>query len=149
LLRAMGWRFGKSIGWARIAALGLVLGCSRPRVLDPVPVQIIRNLTFDFYHQMKPRAPAPFPVAILDIDDPSIAEIGQWPWPRNRIADLVTRATADGAVAIAFDIVFAEPDRLSPPQIAPTTRTSRDFRARSRRCPTTTRRWPKPSPPRG
>ena len=114
----MGWRFGGSFGWARIAALGLVAGLLALRVIDPVPMQIVRNLTFDFYHQLEPRTPDRFPVAILDIDDPSIAEIGQWPWPRNRIADLVERATADGAVAIAFDIVFAEPDRLSPPQIA-------------------------------
>jgi adenylate cyclase len=114
----MGWRFGRSIGWARIVALGLVLALLALRVADPVPVQIVRNLTFDFYHQVKPRAPEPFPVAILDVDDPSIAEIGQWPWPRTRFAELVERATADGAVAIAFDIIFAEPDRLSPPQIA-------------------------------
>jgi adenylate cyclase len=114
----MGWRFGRSIGWARIAALGLVAALLALRVIDPVPVQIVRNLTFDFYHQLKPRAPATFPVAILDVDDPSIAEIGQWPWPRTRFAELVERATADGAVAIAFDIIFAEPDRLSPPQIA-------------------------------
>jgi adenylate cyclase len=118
LLRGMGWRLGRSVGWARIAALGLVAGLLALRILDPVPVQIVRNLTFDAYHQVTPRTPGRFPVAILDIDDPSIAEIGQWPWPRNRIADLVGRATADGAVAIAFDIVFAEPDRLSPPQIA-------------------------------
>ncbi len=114
----MAWRFDRQIGWARIAALGLVAGLLALRAVDPVPVQIVRNLTFDAYQQIKPRDPVPLPVAILDIDDPSIAEIGQWPWPRNRIAELVDRATADGAAAIAFDIVFAEPDRLSPAQIA-------------------------------
>ncbi len=114
----MGWRLGRSFGWARIVALGLVVALLALRIADPVPVQVVRNLTFDVYQQMKPRAPAPFPVAILDVDDPSIAEIGQWPWPRTRFAELVDRATADGAVAIAFDIVFAEPDRLSPPRIA-------------------------------
>jgi adenylate cyclase len=118
LLRGMAGRFGRQIDWTRIAALGLLAGMLALRVLDPVPVQIVRNLTFDAYQQIAPRAPGSFPVAILDIDDPSIAEIGQWPWPRNRIAEMVERATADGAVAIAFDIVFAEPDRLSPPQIA-------------------------------
>jgi adenylate cyclase len=114
----MGWRFGRSVGWARIVALGLVAALLALRVADPVPVQVVRNLTFDFYQQLKPREVAPFPVAIIDVDDPSIAEIGQWPWPRTRFADLVDRATADGAVAIAFDIIFAEPDRLSPPRVA-------------------------------
>jgi adenylate cyclase len=117
-LRGMMWRFGRAIGWARIVALGLVVALLALRVADPLPVQTLRNLTFDSYHQMKPRTPERFPVAIIDVDDPSIAEIGQWPWPRKRFAELVERATADGAVAIAFDIVFAEPDRLSPPQIA-------------------------------
>src|SRR5262249_27284914 len=37
-----------------------------------------------------------------------------WPWPRTIVADLVTRLTELGAVAIAFDIIFAEPDRMSP-----------------------------------
>ena len=57
------------------------------------------------------------PVAILDIDDASIEELGQWPWPRTRIAEMVTLAMQDGAVVVGFDIVFSEPDRLSPPQI--------------------------------
>ena len=117
-MRPMRWRFGRSIGWARVAALALLLALLALRVADPVAVQTVRNLTFDAYHQLNPRTPEPFPVAILDVDDPSIAEIGQWPWPRTRLAELVDRATADGAVAIAFDIVFAEPDRLSPPRIA-------------------------------
>ena len=38
---------------------------------------------------------------------------GQWPWPRTRLADLVNRLRDLGAAAIAFDFVFAEPDRAS------------------------------------
>jgi CHASE2 domain-containing sensor protein len=51
---------------------------------------------------------------IIDIDEDSLSSYGQWPWPRTRIAELVTRLTELGALAIAFDIIFAEPDRLSP-----------------------------------
>jgi adenylate cyclase len=43
-----------------------------------------------------------------------LKEIGQWPWPRTTVADLVTKITELGAVAIGFDIIFAEPDRMSP-----------------------------------
>lgn len=78
----------------------------------------IRNSTFDIYQRIHPRPATPAPVAIIDIDDPSIEEIGQWPWPRTRFAEMIDKAKADGAVAVAFDIVFAEPDRLSPPAIA-------------------------------
>ena len=54
------------------------------------------------------------PVVIVDIDEQSLRKLGQWPWPRTRVADLITRLTKLGALVIAFDVVFAEPDRLSP-----------------------------------
>lgn len=109
--------FSKWVGWVRIVAFfGLICGIII-RIGDPQPVETLRNATFDFYHQSKPREYTPLPVAILDVDDRSIEELGQWPWPRTRVAEMVDKATADGAVAIAFDIVFAEPDRLSPAQI--------------------------------
>ena len=109
--------FSKWIGWVRVVAfIGLICGIII-RIGDPYLVATLRNATFDFYHQSKPRDYTPLPVAILDIDDRSIEELGQWPWPRTRVAELVDKTTADGAVAIAFDIVFAEPDRLSPAQI--------------------------------
>ncbi len=110
--------FGRWIGWVRVVAfLGVLFGLVI-RVGDPVPVEALRNAAFDFYQQIKPREAVPVPVAILDIDDRSLEELGQWPWPRNRVAEMVRAATAAGAVAIAFDVVFAEPDRLSPAQIA-------------------------------
>jgi adenylate cyclase len=52
-------------------------------------------------------------VAIVDIDERSIARVGQWPWRREVIAKLVARLRELGASVIAFDIVFAEPDRYS------------------------------------
>ena len=51
---------------------------------------------------------------IVDIDEESLKEIGQWPWPRTVLADLVDKLAANGAAAIGFDIVFPEPDRMSP-----------------------------------
>ena len=55
---------------------------------------------------------------IVDIDERSLAEIGQWPWPRTTVARLVDRLSQMGAVVIGFDIVFSEPDRMSPGLIA-------------------------------
>ncbi|MGC3936885.1 CHASE2 domain-containing protein [Roseobacter sp. EG26] len=110
--------FTKWIGWVRVIAFfGLLFGLII-RIGDPQPLETLRNASFDFYHQSKPRELTQLPVAIIDVDDTSIEEIGQWPWPRTRVADMVQLATAQGAVAIAFDIVFSEPDRLSPAQIA-------------------------------
>jgi adenylate cyclase len=52
-------------------------------------------------------------VAIVAIDEKSLKEIGRWPWPRTVLADLVTTLKGYGAKAIAFDVVFSEPDVAS------------------------------------
>jgi adenylate cyclase len=50
-------------------------------------------------------------VAIVDVDEASLSAIGRWPWPRSKIADLITRLTDEQqAAAVGFDMVFAEPD---------------------------------------
>ena len=105
-------------GAARLLGLALLLGLLMGRVADPQIVSNLRHSAFDLYQQLSPREVDPQPVSIVDIDDPSLEEFGQWPWPRTRMADLVERITQAGAVAMAFDIVFSEPDRLSPDKIA-------------------------------
>ena len=113
------WRwFRRNIGLTRVVALSLVAFALFVRAADPIPLQVIRNLVFDGFQQIKPRDYSPMPVSIVDVDDRSIAEIGQWPWPRTRFAEIVDRVTADGPIVLGFDIVFSEPDRLSPEQIA-------------------------------
>lgn len=52
-------------------------------------------------------------VVIVDIDEKSLKNIGQWPWPRDVVARLVRSAHESGAKVIGFDIVFAEKDRTS------------------------------------
>ena len=87
------------------------------RAWDPLPLQVLRSLAFDTYQRLSPRAYDPqTPVKIIDIDDESLARIGQWPWPRTYLADLIERLAQAGAAAIVFDQVFAEPDRSSPEQ---------------------------------
>ena len=103
---------------SRIVGLALLGALIALRILDPVIVTNIRNQAFDLYQRIKPREISKLPVSIIDIYDASLAQIGQWPWPRSTIADLLTKATQGGTVAIALDIVFSEKDRLSPKNIA-------------------------------
>ena len=84
------------------------------RVGNPGPLEELRLRAFDLFQIIKPRVATQRPVVIVDIDEDSLRKFGQFPWPRTLIADMVTRLTQLGAAAIAFDIVFAEPDRLSP-----------------------------------
>ena len=76
-----------------------------------------RRSVFDYYQRLEPRPCQNAPVRIVDIDDASLARVGQWPWPRSAIAAMVSRLSAAGAAAIVFDIIFAEPDRTSPSQV--------------------------------
>lgn len=99
-------------GWlVPILATGLALVAF---LLDPLPLQVLRNTVFDQYQRWAPRAYQPAPVRIIDIDDASLARLGQWPWPRTRLAELTQRLQDAGAAAITFDVIFAEPDRTSP-----------------------------------
>src|SRR6185436_5205213 len=52
------------------------------------------------------------------IDEQALARFGQWPWPRTRTAELIERIAEAGAASIGLDLIFAEPDRLSPDRIA-------------------------------
>jgi adenylate cyclase len=84
------------------------------RLGDPLPVAAIRDMGFDFYQRVLPRAGADSPVRVIDIDDASLARLGQWPWPRSMLATVTGRLTELGAASIGFDVLFPEPDRLGP-----------------------------------
>ena len=83
-------------------------------ILNPLQIfSSLQNYSFDTFQRILPREIYPEdPVVIIDIDDRSLAEIGQWPWSRNQLANLTNQAYA--AAALGFDIVFAEPDRTNP-----------------------------------
>jgi adenylate cyclase len=91
------------------------------RVWDPAPVAKLRLSIFDQYLDLAPRVADPsYPVRIVDIDEASLQSLGQWPWPRTRLAEIVSRLNAAGVKAIAFDLILAEADRLSPEAMAAT-----------------------------
>jgi adenylate cyclase len=107
-------RWARTFGLTRTICVLLLLALVPLRIVDPPPLEELRLRTFDFYESLRPRQTVARPVTIVDIDETSLKEIGQWPWPRTIVADLVTLLTQLGAVAIAFDVIFAEPDRMSP-----------------------------------
>jgi adenylate cyclase len=116
--------FARRFGYARLACLALLIAFAGLRMLDPAPLQELRVRTFDTFQVIDPRIKTQRPVTIIDIDERSLADprLGQWPWPRTRIADMIASLTRLGAVVIAFDVVFSEPDRLNPDIAADTFR---------------------------
>ncbi|MGV1014009.1 MAG: CHASE2 domain-containing protein, partial [Methyloceanibacter sp.] len=99
-----------------VLILGTVIAASLLlRAWDPSPVARLRSLVLDAYQRVDPPKFNPdLPVRIVDIDEDSLKRVGQWPWPRTLLAELVDRLAANGAATIGFDMVFPEPDRLSP-----------------------------------
>jgi len=119
---ALGRRFSlvKWFGLRRTTGFLLLAAFIALRIWDPVQLENLRLRNFDFYQVLKPRQTTIKPVVIVDIDEPSLQALGQWPWPRTLLAELVARLQQAGAAAIAFDVIMAEPDRMSPAAIADT-----------------------------
>ncbi len=104
----------------RVIPLVVLLLLLAVHLFDWGPIRRFQNLAFDSYQRLKPREQdfTKSPVRVVDIDEDSLRKYGQWPWPRTLMAELTSRLAAAGAAAIAFDMVFAEPDRLSPGNVA-------------------------------
>ena len=101
--------------WSPVLPLLFLFLSTGLHVIEPTFVEQLRHRVFDEYQRLKPREYSnDIPVRILDIDDESLSRIGQWPWPRDVMAEIVARLNELGASAVVFDMVFSQPDRLSP-----------------------------------
>lgn len=105
-------RLSVPVQTAMVGAVTLLL-CLGVLRIWPSVTDILKTPLFDGYQRLHPRTTTDPPVAVVDIDEASIAELGQWPWSRQVIANMVERLHGLDAAAIGFDIVFSEPDRLS------------------------------------
>src|SRR5215470_10780378 len=93
-----------------IACAALLLAL---RLADPWPLGGLRAGLFDLFQQLLPRPSASDAVAVVDIDEASMARFGQWPWPRDLLARLTLAIARQEPRVIGFDILFAEADRAS------------------------------------
>lgn len=99
-------------------AVALVAGLLALRSLDPTPLVVLRQQVLDGFQRLSPRREQAFPAIVVDIDDHALQVHGQWPWPRDLVARLLERILAGAPRVVAFDMLFAEPDRLSWAAIA-------------------------------
>lgn len=104
------------LGLASVAALLVLAALLMLRGLEIEPLTRLRLVVFDLMQGMVPRAPATeaSQVVIVAIDDASLAELGQWPWPRDLLASVVDVLDSHQVRLIALDILFPEPDRSRP-----------------------------------
>jgi adenylate cyclase len=104
---------GRPVAVALLAGLALLMLFPRYS-----PWHIGQLALFDQYQRVFPRQPASQPVVIVEIDEASLKQIGQWPWPRNRSADLIDRIAAYKPLAIGLDFYMPELDQTSPDRVA-------------------------------
>jgi serine phosphatase RsbU (regulator of sigma subunit)/CHASE2 domain-containing sensor protein len=77
----------------------------------------LQSYWFDTFQRMEPRIPQTTPAVVVEIDDRSLAALGQWPWPRTILAELIRDIEKHQPAAIGVDILMPEADRLSPQQL--------------------------------
>jgi len=87
-----------------------VLAVFQPRVLARLD-----NAAYDILVRAADARPTTGRVVVVDVDERSLSAIGQWPWRRDLIGDLIDRLREMGAATIALDMVFAEADRYGEP----------------------------------
>ena len=74
----------------------------------------LRDFMFNLRGEIKPKNDS---VVIVDIDEKSLQNLGQWPWPRDILSKILYNLTKAEVAVIGLDIVFAEEDRTSPHKI--------------------------------
>lgn len=107
----------KKVSPVILSGIGLTVFCTALYFLNPPFIRDISCNAYDAMLRIAHRSPQSDAVVIVDIDDTSLKHIGQWPWHRYIMGELTQILFNSGAEVVAFDIVFPEPDRTSPPVI--------------------------------
>ena len=79
------------------------------RIWDPYPIEVLRLKTFDYFISTIPKQEDQN-IVLVNIDDESLQEVGQWPWPRNMFCSFL------GAPVTGLSILFPEKDRYDMDQ---------------------------------
>lgn len=98
----------------RIVLLSLAIALAAAALTAAGVFEKLENLAYDAALRLESgriRNPA---VVLAAIDEASLEQVGRWPWPRSRTAELIEAIAAGGPAAIGVDIGFFEPDRERP-----------------------------------
>jgi len=101
----------RPIGAALLLALALGIWLGGPWT------ERLQGAWFDAHQALWPREVATLPVTVVAIDQTSLIELGQWPWPRDLLARLLRVIQRAEPAAIGINILMPEPDALSPERL--------------------------------
>jgi serine phosphatase RsbU (regulator of sigma subunit)/CHASE2 domain-containing sensor protein len=116
-LRAARERAARRIGAVRAATLPVLVVLAVAIVLAPSWNSRLPNVWYDFCQLVSPRPIQSMPATIVEVDHKSLAALGQWPWPRFLLAQLIDEIARNRPAAIGIDILMPEPDGLSPERL--------------------------------
>ena len=91
--------------------LALLAGLLLLRVVDPWPVETLRLKYFDALLTISEPVQSQN-ISLYNIDEAALAEGGQWPWPRQQLAELNRYLLDSGAAAVVYSVLFPETDRF-------------------------------------
>ena len=90
------------------------------RIQNPEFVKSISNISYDSYQKIFKYNDKQDDIIIVDIDEPSLAKFGQFPWSRNVFSKILENINKEDPKSIGFDIFFSEKDKQSPEEIIKT-----------------------------
>jgi len=89
--------------------LYLSLGPNQPQLFSTLDNQLV-----DYMFTLRGPQDSSGSVVIIDIDEKSLRDYGQWPWPRSLVSDLSKKIIEAEPLSVGFDLMFGEKDRYSP-----------------------------------
>ncbi|MCK5850734.1 MAG: adenylate/guanylate cyclase domain-containing protein [Kiritimatiellae bacterium] len=104
----------KRISPVVIIGSALTIFCLALFIVRPEFITALSSYTYDACLKQVHSLPRSGKVVIVDLDENSLSEYGQWPWSRYRVARLTDKIIDDGASVLVFDVAFPEKDRTSP-----------------------------------
>lgn len=82
--------------------------------MKPAPLAVLDNYLTDIIEKTNLQPDKWLDAVVVDLDDKSLNELGQWPWPRYRLAKLLGKINDQSPSCVALAMILSEPDRTSP-----------------------------------
>lgn len=101
----------------RAVAAAILIALAALNWLEAPWTAHLRTAWFDAYQTLSPRQVKSMPSTVVEIDEKSLVALGQWPWPRTLLAQLIDAVARQEPAAVAVDILMSGADALSPERV--------------------------------
>jgi adenylate cyclase len=99
-----------------LTGFAILLGLVVLRIQDPYPIEVLRLKAVDYYQRTQQKVKSDN-IVVVEIDEKTLEARGQWPLPRQVLAEGIKQAFDSGAVVVVFPVLFSEPDRMGGDKI--------------------------------